>query len=101
MGFFNIVRENSPETVHVNFDHNGQRFNSHELGKIQYHDFKEQCESCILSGPGDVDLLHTTGCATYPGNPGCQIGLMLEKIKMSPCSFLCIVNRTVFSTTLG
>jgi len=101
MGLINVVRKNSPETVHMNFDHDGQRFNRHKLSKIQYHDFKEQYESCVLYGPGNGDLLNTACPTAYPRNPGCQIGLMLEKIKMPPGSFICIVNCTVFCPTLG
>ena len=81
----------------MNLDHDGQGLNRHELGKIQDHDFKELGEACVLSGPGDADLLYTALGATDSRNPCCQVCLMLEEVKMPPRAFLGIVNDAVFS----
>jgi len=63
------------------------------VGQLHHEGLEEQGEAASLLPPGDGDLVDPVFRALHPGNPGVQVGLVLEEVQVAPGTLRTVVNR--------
>ena len=53
---------------------------------------EKQSKPAAPTRPGDGNYVDATGVIVAPWNPGCEVGLVLKEIEMSPGLFSSVMN---------
>jgi len=76
----------------------GNSIHRHCLGHAHDHSLEQQGESAAGSSPGHS---HQVDSTLDPGDSGCKVGFMLNKVEMSPAFLLGIMGFETALTTNG
>ena len=90
-----VLMDHAPQLSVVLADDPGDGLDRHRRHNGHHHGLKQQGEAAVGSRPRRGDLLDPALLAAHARHKGLQIGLVLEKVQVSPFHLLAVVGRAV------